>query len=137
MSIINDRVIPGLVGKLHLMEFACVLSAVSSLVEAAPKADLYIAENGNDTWSGRLAAPNSAGTDGPLASLRAARSAIRKMKKTSDLTKPVTVLLRGGTYRMLKPVEFLPIDSGSKNAPITYEADPDFLEHARREVFQQ
>lgn len=36
----------------------------------------------------------------------------------------VTVLLRGGTYRMLEPVEFLPIDSGSKNAPITYAAYP-------------
>ena len=103
---------------------AYVLLALPAFVEAAPKADLYVAENGNDAWSGRLAAPNAAKTDGPLASLEAARNAIRKMKTTSDLTKPVTVLLRGGTYRIRKAVEFLPVDSGGQNAPITYAAYP-------------
>ena len=27
----------------------------------------FVATNGNDTWSGKLAAPNRRGTDGPLA----------------------------------------------------------------------
>ncbi|MHC4281583.1 MAG: right-handed parallel beta-helix repeat-containing protein [Planctomycetota bacterium] len=101
---------------------ACVLLALPVPADAAPKADFYIATNGDDSWSGRLATPNAARTDGPLASLGGARDAIRKMKKTSDLTRPVTVLLRRGTYRTLKPVEFLPIDSGSQDAPITYAA---------------
>jgi hypothetical protein len=101
-----------------------VLLALPIPAVAAPKADFYIATDGDDNWSGRLAAPNAARTDGPLASLGGARDAIRKMKKTSDLTRPVTVLLRGGTYRMLKGVEFLPIDSGSQDAPITYAAYP-------------
>lgn len=103
---------------------ACVLPALPAVAEAAPKADFYVAENGNDAWTGRLAAPNAAKTDGPLASLEGARDAIRKMKAASGLSKPVTVLLRGGTYQTLEPVEFLPIDSGSKNAPITYAAYP-------------
>ncbi|MHC4693581.1 MAG: hypothetical protein ACYS67_12635 [Planctomycetota bacterium] len=107
-----------------LTEFVCVSLAFSALVHAAPRADLFVAEDGNDSWSGRLAAPNAARTDGPLASLGGARDTIRKMKKTSDLTRTVTVLLRGGTYRTLKPVEFLPIDSGSQDAPITYAAYP-------------
>ena len=100
------------------------LLAVSAFAEAASEADFYIAVNGNDAWTGQLAAPNAAGTDGPFASIQAARNEIRKMKTTSNLNKPVTVLLRGGTYQMLEPVEFLPIDSGSKNAPITYAAYP-------------
>ena len=102
----------------------CALPAVQALAVAAPRADFYVAENGNDTWSGRLSEPNASGTDGPLASLRGVRDVIRKMKARSDLTKPVTVLMRGGTYRIRKPVEFLPIDSGSKKAPITYAAYP-------------
>ena len=109
---------------LILVGIACALPAVPAFAAVATKADFYIAPNGNDTWSGRLAAPDSAGTDGPLASLRGARDVIRKMKAESDLIKPVTVLLRGGTYQTLKPVEFLPIDSGTEDAPITYAAYP-------------
>jgi len=96
----------------------------SAVVKTASKADFYIAVNGNDTWSGRLAVPNAAGTDGPLASIQGARDAVRKKKISSGVKKPITVLLRGGTYQLLKPVEFLPIDSGSKDAPITYGAYP-------------
>jgi len=100
------------------------LLAVPVIAAAGTQADFHVAPNGNDAWSGRLPAPNAAGTDGPLASLRGARDAIRTMKKASDLTRPVTVLLRGGTYRIRKPVEFLPADSGSEKAPITYAAYP-------------
>jgi len=107
-----------------LVVIGCALPAAPALAAATPKADFYIAPNGNDTWSGQLAEPNGAGKDGPFASLRGARDAIRKMKAKSDLDKPVTVLLRGGTYRIRKPVGFLPIDSGSKKAPITYAAYP-------------
>ena len=107
-----------------MIRIAGVLLALPAFVQAAPDADLYVAENGNDAWSGRLAAPNAAKTDGPLASLRGARNVIRKMKAKSDLTKPLTVFIRGGTYRIRKPVEFLPIDSGSQDAPITYAAYP-------------
>jgi len=107
-----------------VIEIACLLLTLPTFAEAAPRADFYVAANGNDAWSGRLADPNAAQTDGPLASLEGGRNAIRKMKTTSDLTGPVTVLLRGGTYRTLEPVEFLPVDSGGQNAPITYAAYP-------------
>ncbi len=40
---------------------------------AAPQGDaFYVAKNGNDSWSGRLAEPNADGTDGPFASLERA-----------------------------------------------------------------
>jgi hypothetical protein len=40
---------------------------------------LYIAPNGNDAWSGRLAEPK--GGDGPFLTLQRARDEIRKLKK--------------------------------------------------------
>ncbi|WP_353861961.1 carbohydrate-binding domain-containing protein [Azospirillum formosense] len=44
----------------------------------APQGDaFYVAKNGNDAWSGRLAAPNAEGTDGPFASLERAQAAMR------------------------------------------------------------
>ena len=35
--------------------------------------DIYVSTRGNDKWTGRLAEPNGEGTDGPLATLDAAR----------------------------------------------------------------
>ncbi|WP_372394756.1 carbohydrate-binding domain-containing protein [Azospirillum sp. HJ39] len=51
----------------------------------------YVAENGNDSWSGTLAAPNADGTDGPFASLQKAQTAMR----SSDID---TTYIRGGDY---------------------------------------
>ncbi|WP_207461840.1 carbohydrate-binding domain-containing protein [Azospirillum sp. SYSU D00513] len=53
----------------------------------------YVAENGRDTWSGKLAAPNAAGTDGPFASLEKAQAAMR----SSDIS---TTYVREGDYNL-------------------------------------
>ncbi|MBP2302913.1 right-handed parallel beta-helix repeat-containing protein [Azospirillum picis] len=53
----------------------------------------YVSTQGKDSWSGRLAAPNAAGTDGPFASLEKARDAMR----AGDTD---TTYVRGGTYRL-------------------------------------
>lgn len=39
----------------------------------------FVAPDGNDAWSGRLLRPNEEGTDGPVATLKAARDAARKV----------------------------------------------------------
>ena len=86
---------------------------------------LYVSTVGNDTWSGRLGEPNADGTDGPLATVQKARDMIRETKAaTGGLTKPVTVLLRGGVYPQTKPIVFTAADSGTKECPITYQAYP-------------
>ncbi|AWK90067.1 right-handed parallel beta-helix repeat-containing protein [Azospirillum thermophilum] len=51
----------------------------------------YVATNGNDKWSGKLAAPNADGTDGPFATLQKAQLAMR----SSDID---TTYVRGGDY---------------------------------------
>ena len=47
----------------------------------SPHADLYIAPNGDDEWSGKLATANEQGTDGPVASFSRARVLVREMKR--------------------------------------------------------
>ena len=46
---------------------------------------LYVALDGNDAWSGALAGPNAAKTDGPFATLQRARDEIRKRKARGPL----------------------------------------------------
>ena len=79
---------------------------------------LYVATDGNDAWSGALAARNAEGTDGPLATLGAARDAVQALKAAG----PVRVLVRGGAYHVTGPVVFGPEDSGTAEAPTSYEA---------------
>ena len=97
-----------------------VLFSLSSFT-FADEADLYVSTKGKDTWSGRLAEPKADGSDGPLATLTAARDAVRKLKAG----KPITVAIRGGTYRVGEPIVFTAGDSGTKDAPITYRAYQD------------
>ena len=62
--------------------------------QAAQPVQVFVAANGNDAWSGRLATPNANKSDGPLASLPAARDVIRGLKKAGGLAGGVTVTVR-------------------------------------------
>ncbi len=90
---------------------------------AAPTA-FYVAPNGNDAWSGTLAESNAGGTDGPLATLTGARGKLRQQKGLGKLDGPACVQLRGGDYFVTEPAAFVAEDSGTAEAPITYEAYP-------------
>src|SRR5580704_7471868 len=68
-------------------------------------ADFYVATNGRDDWSGRLAAPNADLTDGPFATLTRARNAVRKLKQVSD-KKHFVVGIRGGSYLLRETLVF-------------------------------
>jgi len=86
--------------------------------------ELYVAPQGNDQWSGRLARPNADRTDGPLASLQGAREAVRRLKAEGPLREPVRVQVADGIYPLTEPVIFTPEDSGTAECPIIYEAAP-------------
>jgi hypothetical protein len=81
---------------------------------------LYVATDGNDSWSGRLPAPNAEKTDGPLLTLKIARDRVRALKQRGGLDGPVTVSIGGGIYPLEETLVFTPADSG----PITYAAYP-------------
>ncbi|MBM4048567.1 MAG: right-handed parallel beta-helix repeat-containing protein, partial [Planctomycetes bacterium] len=74
---------------------------------------LYVASDGNDSWSGALAKPNAAKTDGPVATLVGARNAVRKLKAAGGLKEPVRVMIRGGMYELKEPFVLEPQDSGT------------------------
>ena len=100
----------------HLVSAVAIFAAVS-LAHGAT-VTLHVSPDGNDSWSGRSPQPNAQRTDGPLASLIGARDAVRRLKADG----PVRVLFASGTYLITKPVIFTPADSGTADAPITYQA---------------
>lgn len=84
---------------------------------------LFVSPAGDDAWSGALASPAPDGSDGPFATLSRARDAVRELGETG-LRAPTNVYLRDGTYFLTEPVVFTPEDSGTADAPISYEAYP-------------
>ena len=82
---------------------------------------LYVAPNGNDAWSGKLAEPKD--KDGPFASIVRVRDAIRQWKAArGGLKEPVTVRIRGGKHFLSETITFTAEDSGTPQCPISYEA---------------
>jgi parallel beta-helix repeat protein len=103
---------------------AFVAISLRPAASASPNAEFFVAPNGNDSWSGKLAVPNAASADGPFATLARARDAVRTLKSTGTLKEPVTVMIRGGKYFLEDTVVFSLEDSGSRDALITYQAYP-------------
>jgi hypothetical protein len=101
-----------------------LLAATAGLLAAAlPQVELHVATEGRDGWSGRLAAPNANRTDGPLASLAGARDRLRRLRlEAGGRLGPVTVWVRGGSYRLTAPLVFEPQDSGTAEAPVVFAA---------------
>jgi hypothetical protein len=99
------------------------LVAATCVVSQAP-AVYYVATDGDDRWSGRHDAPQAGGSDGPFATLGRARDAVRALKREvgGGLSRPVTILIRGGRYELAAPLEFTPDDSGREQFPVVYEA---------------
>jgi len=88
----------------------------------ADQMHVYVATNGNDAWSGTLASPNAAETDGPFASLAKAQEEVRKLKAAGRLGDGATVSVRGGTYELHETFTLGPEDSAAAEAPVAYRA---------------
>ena len=108
------------------IRLALVLCAMTTPVaSAAEPLQLYVATDGNDAWSGTLAKPNAAGSDGPLATIAHARDVLRQRKTEQSLENGATVTIRGGTYIIDNLLEFGAEDSGTADAPIIYRSAPE------------
>jgi Right handed beta helix region len=83
----------------------------------------YVAVDGNDSWSGRIATPNATSNDGPFATLARARDAVRSAKPAAPAA-PIRVLVRSGKYFMTEPLLLDESDSGSASSPIVWAAFP-------------
>ena len=104
--------------RLYWCAFAAGLLLLSSATSLPANVMLYVAANGNDAWSGKLASPSADGSDGPLATLAGARDVIRRLKPRQA----VTVKVADGVYSLAETLVFEPRDSGTADAPIVYEA---------------
>ena len=100
------------------------VTSKSTQVNEKARATFFVSTDGNDSWSGKLPAPNKEKTDGPFVTIEGARNAIRKLHKVGKAKLPIRVLIRGGEYRLKKPVVFIPEDSGKAESPISYAAYP-------------
>lgn len=88
----------------------------------AQTADYFVAKNGNDSWSGTLAAPNGNNTDGPFLTIQRAQTAVRAiLANPGGRTNPVTVMVRQGTYWESTPVEFNSSDAGTSQLQVIWE----------------
>jgi len=104
----------------------CLAAVEQGALFAAPPAvlSLYVSPDGDDAWSGVLAAPNAGRTDGPVASLRGARDAVRRLRTQGQLARPVHVRIADGVYALGEPLVFTPEDGGNGACPVVYEAAP-------------
>ncbi|MDD4870431.1 MAG: right-handed parallel beta-helix repeat-containing protein [Kiritimatiellae bacterium] len=116
---------------IRMMIFTVLLTGCSSiprtLWEKTPKEGpgiYFVATNGNDNWSGRLARPNKSLSDGPFATLIGARDVIRRIKASGTFVEPVHIYVTAGTYQVTEPLILTPEDSGTEKVPISYEAIP-------------
>ena len=103
---------------------AAILLPMCEPAFAAPRADYYVAVNGNDAWSGRLPAPNRARTDGPFATIAAAQAAVRSSRRSDRAARTITVMIRKGIYALAEPIRITPDESGTREGPTVYAAYP-------------
>ncbi len=98
----------------RMAALALLLAGIT--LEPAYALKLYVSPAGNDAWSGTLAEPNADRTDGPFASPRAARDAVRARRQAAGAVREdVGVSLRGGDYILDEPLEFTTDDGGGKD----------------------
>ena len=107
---------------LATLALPAALDQPTALPTPAPYADFFVSPQGNDRWTGKLAAPNAAATDGPFATLGRARMAVRVVK--SGQYRDIFVLIRGGEYRLAATEVFTPSDGHYDSFAVHYMAYP-------------
>ncbi len=95
----------------------------------SPGTTFYVATDGNDSWSGKLPAPNQNDTDGPFASVARAQLAVESLLQ-DHYGASITVMVRNGTYYLVMSptnpgtLNFTSSDSGTASSPVTWENYP-------------
>jgi parallel beta-helix repeat protein len=84
------------------------------LISNPGNAQIFIAPNGNDQ--------NTGTEEQPLASLSAAKDAVRILKNTDNISAPITIIIADGFYEMKEPLLLTPEDGGTADSPIIYKA---------------
>lgn len=101
------------------MTATCAMAVAPTPVAA----NYYVAPDGNDGWTGTLATPNAANTDGPFATFARAQTAVAVLPKTAP--PDIVVQLRTGTYHQPTSIVLqAPADTGTSTTRIVYRNYP-------------
>ena len=105
------------------INYSAAEASTTLFVTGSPN-HLFVATNGNDSWSCMFDAPTGNG-DGPCATVDHARALIAaSLSQMDGSTQAFTVQIRGGTYYLSSPIIFSPADSAGPGYTVTYEAYP-------------
>ena len=96
-------------------------SAVATSTVVGP-VRLFVAPQGDDRFSGTLPQRNAEGTDGPLATLNAARDRLRALRKEGGLPRGATIELRGGVFSLPETLKLSKENSATAEGPIVVRA---------------
>jgi hypothetical protein len=107
-----------------LIFIVCGAARAVPVMAAVEPTTIYVSPSGSDNFTGSQARNNARRTDGPVATLERALELIRIQRASNHgkLDRPIHVVLRGGTYWLLRPLELTPADSGTADFPITFSA---------------
>ncbi|MBN2512131.1 MAG: hypothetical protein JXB18_04240, partial [Sedimentisphaerales bacterium] len=107
----------------HRCPITSIALAVMLVVSAhAAAVTVYVSPNGNDAWSGMYDKPNLDKSNGPLATLTAARDVIRRLQAGEPNETPVRIIVGDGIYAMTQTLELTALDSGQSQNPVVYQA---------------
>lgn len=90
---------------------------------------LHVATDGCDGWSGAFARPTAGGTDGPLATVAAARDRLRAIRVAGRLMAAADVHVHAGRYELREALRFAAADLGDERTPVTYRTAGDGAVH--------
>lgn len=107
---------------MHRSTWLLAALALVALPTAVGATTVYVSPVGNDAWSGTRARPG--GGDGPVATLRGARDAVRRLRAQGQARDAVRVVVGGGEYALDTALVLEPRDGGTAAAPVVYEAAP-------------
>ena len=88
---------------------------------AAAPVVIHVAADGDDRWSGDLPAADAARTDGPLATLAAARDALSRRRADAP-GRAAEVVLHAGRYELTESLRLGADDGGSADRPVVWRA---------------
>ena len=97
------------------------LIVMASVCEGA---QLWVAPEGNDLWSGQFREPNAAKTDGPFATIARAQDAVRQLRRVGTRHDPVRVGIVG-RVSLDRPWVITPGESGTAESPTVYHGYPE------------
>ncbi len=94
-------------------------TAAAGRADDGPAVSIHVAVDGDDRWSGRLAAATADRTDGPLATPAAARDAVRRLRAARRAA-AVEVVLHAGRYELGQPLRLEAADGGTADRPVVW-----------------